>query len=631
MNMKLNFFLFLSILCIFCHCNNAEKRGKLASEGDAAGNLIDSVYRLCKMADSTRVINNVLSKSMANKAMKLASGINTPKALAMAYRALGMACFDHQDDSAFVFLNRALRIADSANLPEIKRAAMFNLARLNSRIYNYRQALILLDSVINDSRVHDDYISLSNAYNSRGVVYADLRDSVNARKSFEMAYAIAEKHQLYSQQGSALANLAIKETDANRAIELYRRAILLLRRSFHADNNEEIGSITINIGIKHPNTDSAIAYLKEGLDIARTGNFPLLEAVSYNIMAYKYLDKKDPGTAEKCVTEHMIPLIPKLKNPELISMVYDTYADVLAFSGKFKDAFKNQKIAFNAKSRSESEKVTGDVLLLAGMLELKNKESTISEKEIALQRQELALRQMRFWLLTAILAIVISISFMVWFRTRTKMKIQHEKLKSARMILEIEEKEKNRLARELHDTVGHLIQIITTRFSGRNDQEWKDSHDISIRMQELGEIIRNISHRMNSGMVEKFTMEELLTGLCEDFRSLTGIKLDYRIPAFSHPFSFEIKLHVSRILQELLTNGSKYAPDAQILISFALVDEKLLFHYHDDGPGFETGSAREHSMGILNIRERVTLLEGEFKLQSLPGKGTIWDFTIPLT
>jgi signal transduction histidine kinase len=121
-----------------------------------------------------------------------------------------------------------------------------------------------------------------------------------------------------------------------------------------------------------------------------------------------------------------------------------------------------------------------------------------------------------------------------------------------------------------------------------------------------------------------------MTGLCEDFQSLTGLKIEYRIPSFTYVFSYELKLHQSRILQEMLTNANKYAPEANVSISFAIVEKELLFVYKDNGPGFEKDKVSHRALGIINITERVKLLDGTVRLQTSPGFGTTWEITIPL-
>lgn len=620
----------LVIILLVCGCRNGNEKNREISGMNSQRSNIDLVYRLANLADSTRVINNPASKRFARGAMELAVKMKSPEALALANKALGMAYFDHQDDSAYQYLTKALLLAESAKFPGIRLKVMFNLARLNSRIYNYKQAMILMDSVIREATKQGDFIMLSNAYNSMGVIYADLHDSVNAGQSFVMAYNIADQHHLYSQMGSALTNRANFEPDPQRSIELYRQAIWFLKKTFHADNNEELASIMINIGIKHPDVDSSMYYLNSGLNIAGKGNFPELEVVAFNILAYKYLEKNDARSAENCLKEQMIPLVPFLKNSDLISMVYDTYADVLAFSGKYEEAFQNQKLALNTRIRSEKQQASSQVRLLAGILDLKNKETVISENSIALQNQELRIQQMRYWLVISILILVFSISSLIWFRNRSRMKIHQEKVSSAIRILEFEEREKNKLAREIHDTVGHMVQGIIAGINALQPVDSDQNTTIKEQMAELGEMIRRISHRMNAVMIEKFRMEELVTGLCEDYRLLTGMNLDYRVPRFVKDLSYPIKMHLSRIIQELLTNAQKYAPKARISLTLAIAEGKLLLFYKDDGPGFEKEKIENRSMGLINIGERIKLMDGTLRYQSAPGKGTSCEITIPL-
>ena len=143
---------------------------------------------------------------------------------------------------------------------------------------------------------------------------------------------------------------------------------------------------------------------------------------------------------------------------------------------------------------------------------------------------------------------------------------------SARKIFEIEELEKRKLAKDLHDTVGHLVQGLTAHIASIELPDPEINKGIKGKLNELGDNIRRISHHMSTVIIEKSSFEELMTGLCEDFQSLTGLKIEYRIPSFTYVFSYELKLHQSRILQEMLTNANKYGLYLRTFISLAAKD-----------------------------------------------------------
>jgi signal transduction histidine kinase len=113
-------------------------------------------------------------------------------------------------------------------------------------------------------------------------------------------------------------------------------------------------------------------------------------------------------------------------------------------------------------------------------------------------------------------------------------------------------------------------------------------------------------------------------------RIFTGINIVYFIPDHLPDISREILIHICRIVQELLTNASKYAGNSKIRIDLAFTGENLLLLYKDDGPGFDRSIMTGEGIGLSSIYERITLLGGKAYLESSPGQGTKWEISTPL-
>ena len=193
----------------------------------------------------------------------------------------------------------------------------------------------------------------------------------------------------------------------------------------------------------------------------------------------------------------------------------------------------------------------------------------------------------------------------------------------------MEESEKGRIARELHDLTGQLVMGISGSIENIDFPEPDIKQQIKNKITELGSSIRKISHRMNRAMIEHFTFSELITGLCEDVERLSGLSVHLEIPDKFPSLPNELVLHFYRITQELLTNATKYAPESQVTITIVTESDRMILQYADDGPGFNTGE-KTRSMGILNINERAKLIGGQASVHSSPGEGTSWEIIFPL-
>jgi signal transduction histidine kinase/predicted negative regulator of RcsB-dependent stress response len=590
--------------------------------------LNDSLTKLDSLVRAMKGKDNQLALKYARKELALAGRMNTEEAYANAYLSMGSVYTHLSKDSSFIYNSKALKIAQKLNMEYVRNSALYNIALLYYYASDQKMALVYLDSVIRLADRIKDYSTVSNAYNTIGNIQIDLSDSVSARKMYDSSLSIARKHSLSRQAGIAIESLAVFEKDPVVGTLMGKQAIAFLKQKPGAE--EAIAHALTNLGLLTANPDTAIMYYLEAIKVAKNINSLALQIAVCNNLAYSFLDKGDVGKADSCIAQIAIPLAEKSKNLDWLPTLYDTYADILITQNKIARAFEYERKALNAKAKADSQLAADHVRLLAALLDVKNKEAIIADDAIAMQKQEIHLQQMRFWLLLSVLIMVGFLSFLVWFRNKSRMKIQLEKIASARKIFEIEEQEKRKLAKDLHDTVGHLVQGLTAHIASIQLSDPEINKGIKGKLNELGDNIRRISHHMSTVIIEKSSLEELMTGLCEDFQSLTGLKIEYRIPSFTYVFSYELKLHQSRILQEMLTNAHKYATKANVTISFAIVDKNLLFLYTDDGPGFEKDKVAHRSLGIINITERVKLLDGTVKLQTSPGFGTTWEITMPL-
>jgi signal transduction histidine kinase len=149
-------------------------------------------------------------------------------------------------------------------------------------------------------------------------------------------------------------------------------------------------------------------------------------------------------------------------------------------------------------------------------------------------------------------------------------------------------------------------------------------------MKELSDTVRRISHRVNLLKDDQTPLQEIISEIINDMKYFSGIDVTFFIPDQIPEFSKELKLHICRIVQELLTNAGKYAQKARIQLDILISEDALLINYIDEGPGFNSNEVKTDGIGIGSIHERVSLLRGKVKLDSAIGFGTKWKITIPI-
>lgn len=215
-------------------------------------------------------------------------------------------------------------------------------------------------------------------------------------------------------------------------------------------------------------------------------------------------------------------------------------------------------------------------------------------------------------------------------------RLEKEKKLRLRSVLDAQEKERQRLSRELHDGLGPLLLTGKMKLENAMETEIKTlkkniSEVIGLFSKTVQEI-RTISNNMMPAGLKEFGLAVALENFCRQMEGNNAVKIHCHIELSKKHFDKTTDIYLFRIAQEAINNVLKHAGATEIHISLEEIEHHLYFTIVDDGCGFDSTSAENHQgNGLVNIKERVNLLNGYFELKTAPGKGTRIDIDIPLT
>ncbi|MBZ4188849.1 tetratricopeptide repeat-containing sensor histidine kinase [Niabella beijingensis] len=212
-------------------------------------------------------------------------------------------------------------------------------------------------------------------------------------------------------------------------------------------------------------------------------------------------------------------------------------------------------------------------------------------------------------------------------RQQLKELAQQQQLSITRSILEGEERERERLARDLHDGLGGLLSGVKINFSSwaKNNLPAATDGPFNKIMGQLdhsvGELRRVARNLMPQSLIE-FGLVTALKDLC-GFYMKEGLEIDFQ-PIDIHPGIDRLKqVHIYRIIQELLSNTVKHATASHILLQCSQNDGIFFITMEDNGIGFNPKNlSGKKGSGIKNIKNRVDYLDGQLDIRSEPGSGT---------
>ncbi|HEX5468713.1 MAG TPA: GAF domain-containing sensor histidine kinase [Gaiellaceae bacterium] len=203
-----------------------------------------------------------------------------------------------------------------------------------------------------------------------------------------------------------------------------------------------------------------------------------------------------------------------------------------------------------------------------------------------------------------------------------------------RRVVEAQEEERRRLARELHDETG---QALTSILLGLKTLEETEAGDLETAVAALRERVvetlhdvRRLAVELRPKALDDFGLEPALERLTSGFAEQTGIEVQLQ-SQLGERLPGDVETVLYRIVQEALTNVVKHARAAHVSILLTRKNGRVAALIEDDGRGFDPETAGNGGVGLLGMRERIALLEGRLSIESREGAGTTIRVEVPLT
>lgn len=204
-----------------------------------------------------------------------------------------------------------------------------------------------------------------------------------------------------------------------------------------------------------------------------------------------------------------------------------------------------------------------------------------------------------------------------------------------RRVVEAQELERGRLARELHDETGQALTSILLGLKGFEEQlEGEDARAAAGALRELVvttlQDVRRLAVELRPAALDDFGLVAALERLAESFGSQTGIVVQLESTLEGDRLPTDVETALYRLVQESLTNVVKHARARRVSILLTRRGATVAVVIEDDGRGFDPAAVRDDAVGLLGMRERVALLGGRLDLETREGGGTTVAVEVPL-
>ncbi len=207
---------------------------------------------------------------------------------------------------------------------------------------------------------------------------------------------------------------------------------------------------------------------------------------------------------------------------------------------------------------------------------------------------------------------------------------QKELLKAS---INSQEKERGRIARDLHDEVGAVLSAVKINLNlllrkvDKDDQLSTTTHEAKEMVDETINSVRRISRDLLPPTLKEFGLASAINELCSRANAPEIVSVDFIGEESEQRFEIEKELSIYRVVQELLNNALKHAEAKNISVKYAHKAGQLLIDVEDNGTGFDFKEAKDRiepgkGIGLTNIESRVNAINGEINFDSVKGSGT---------
>ncbi|GAO44212.1 putative two-component histidine kinase [Flavihumibacter petaseus NBRC 106054] len=313
--------------------------------------------------------------------------------------------------------------------------------------------------------------------------------------------------------------------------------------------------------------------------------------------------------------------------------IYDQLAQVNALTGNYSDAylFKSKHAAY--KDSFFTEQNSKNIAEIETRYKTAEQGKALSEKQLQLTQKELDLKKSNQFILITVAGIVVTalLALLLYLQARNRKKayrlqlvaIQQRKERDMlQALMEGEETERARIARDLHDGVAGMLAAAKMHISNSplESSNAENIMQIVSLLDTASAEIRKTSHNLMPEVLLQHGLDEALRRYCGN---ISSSKLTVQYDSWGDPISLNatVQLAIYRTVQELLNNVVKHAGATEAMVQFSHQNGLLSIAVQDNGIGFSAAEENHTGMGLRNLDSRVRAIQGRLDIETAPGKG----------
>ncbi|MCO6480024.1 MAG: hypothetical protein J5I94_25525 [Phaeodactylibacter sp.] len=558
-----------------------------------------------------------------------------------------------QNDSAMAYFQRFIGIKEEQGNTVELIGDYIAYGGYQEKLGHYTEAQMYLIRALKMAESIQDTFSMMSLYTNIGAVFKAQKDWAGALSYSRKATAIARLKNVPGIEAINLKHQAdvLSETgELEQAASKYRRALHLF-----LELNNPISAAEVQISLLKlrefgqppgpEDTRRAIRILQEALQIRKKINDRANMLHTQLVLARLEALTGRYAQAEALLLE-ALEWSREMDNPSSRAEAYSLLARARAGMGDFRQAYRYQERHQAVLDSMLSRQNAAIVKELEVKYQAEKKDRALAERQAREEQLEAEIQKRYYQVVLlatgSILASLIAGLLFFLFRYNKRLHLhrlqlirKEQETRRLQAMIEGEEKERKRLARELHDGLGAVLSTAKMQISALSDNVPAVylSHSYTKAGHLLDEAcrsVREISHNLTPDILEHHGLEFALQYLCDSLAKAHRLEADFIPYGLDAAIPEQASIAVYRITQELLKNITQHSGARSVLVQATLEDGWLHLVVEDDGRGFELNGDFTGGIGLNNIRSRVAYLGGWVSIDSEPGQGSTFNIDIPV-
>ena len=586
-----------------------------------------------------------IGKAQTFPIKKTMQEFNTCKTRACQIKASFLIAEYYLEDDKLYDAQKWLYVSENLNSIEKFDTISVFINSLQSELfyYNglYQFGVNEADKVITKSTILKDSLFISNGYFFKAINLFELKNLKDAEKmlwkSRDFQPVKIKKQRLRSpifkeHIYNNLAQLKLQIPQSDSAMYYNTKAYLFAKKNNSKRAIPNIEQTYGQIYLEQSNYNEAILYFKKSTKSAVKSNYFDIVLANYSYLIQCY--PNDFKNTNDWFNEGLAIIKDKKINISYQVFFYENAVKA------FKKNNELQKLAFAQEQLIE----INQTISLTNNDYIQNISKQYLENENKLLKQELNLtniiKEKQFFYFLTVALVLISLGLWYFFKQRQRLKNQeietlkqNQEISNLESLIDGEEKERKRIAQELHDGLNGDLSAIKYRLSSLEDvllqEEDRQSLSKSIALIDGAcAQVRAISHNLIPTSILDFGLVETVNQYCVKINNSYPIIFDFQY--FGNPAVLNKKNEtvIYRIIQELINNISKHSKATTALVQLNFHENELFITVEDNGIGFNSNDVHK-GLGLKNIRSRVDFLNANLEIDS-GEKGTSYHINIDL-